>query len=47
MASRKWKYKDGIIPLIKEERDVKDFIFWTDYCTGQNKNKNLFTALIL
>ena len=31
--------------FIKSNRDVKDFVFWVDNCSGQNKNWFLFTAL--
>jgi len=31
---------------IKQERDIKEIIFWLDNCTGQNKNWCLFTAMI-
>lgn len=47
IASRKGEnITDAILALIKEERDVTDFIFWADNCTGQNKNWILFTALV-
>jgi len=35
ITSRKGKnITDAILALIKEERDVIDFIFWADNCTG-------------
>ncbi|KAJ8945522.1 hypothetical protein NQ314_009197 [Rhamnusium bicolor] len=37
---------DSILRVISEERDVSEFIFWADNCTGQNKNWVLYTALI-
>lgn len=37
---------DAILVLMKEEKYVKDFIFWADNCTGQNKNWILFIALV-
>jgi len=47
IASRKGEnITDAILALIKEERDVTDFIFWADNCTRQNKNWILFTALV-
>lgn len=47
IASRKEEnITDAILALIKEERDVTDFKFWADNCTGQNKNWILFTALV-
>lgn len=47
IAGRKGKnITDSILALIEQERDVTDFIFWCDNCTGQNKNWILFTALV-
>jgi len=37
---------DSILALISNQRDIKDFIFWADNCTGQNKNWTLYTALV-
>ncbi|CAH1711854.1 unnamed protein product [Aphis gossypii] len=37
---------DSILALISNQRDVQDFIFWADNCTGQNKNWTLYTALV-
>jgi len=37
---------DPILSIVREERDAKNFIFWADNCTGQNKNWVLFKALI-
>ena len=31
---------------VTSERDVKSFIFWMDNCSGQNKNRVLYTALV-
>ena len=31
--------------FIRANRDIEDFIFWVDNCSGQNKNWYLFTAL--
>lgn len=37
---------DAIFRVFEEERDVKEFIIWSDNCTGQNKNWILYTSLI-
>ncbi|KAL4107980.1 hypothetical protein QTP88_018248 [Uroleucon formosanum] len=37
---------DSILALISNQRDVQDFIFWADNCTGQNKNWTLYMALV-
>jgi len=46
IARKKGEILYCILALIKQERDVIDFIFWCDNCTGQNKNWILFTALV-
>ena len=33
------------ISFIRSNRDINDFVFWVDNCSGQNKNWYLFTAL--
>ncbi|KAG5883709.1 hypothetical protein JTB14_012415 [Gonioctena quinquepunctata] len=37
---------DAIFRVFEEERDVKEFIIWSDNCTGQNKNWILYTSLV-
>ena len=33
------------ISFIRSNRDINDFVFWVNNCSGQNKNWYLFTAL--
>ena len=33
------------IHFVRENHDIQSFIFWADYCSAQNKNWFLFTAL--
>ena len=33
------------ISFIRSNRDINDFVFWVDNCSGQNKNWYLFAAL--
>ncbi|KAG5880926.1 hypothetical protein JTB14_035147 [Gonioctena quinquepunctata] len=37
---------DAFFRVFEEERDVKEFIIWSDNCTGQNKNWVLYTSLV-
>lgn len=37
---------DAIFRVFHEERDVNEFILWSDNCTGQNKNWILYTSLV-
>lgn len=38
---------DSILRVIEQERDIKEFIFWADNCTAQNKNWILYTAFVI
>ncbi|KAG5863393.1 hypothetical protein JTB14_015150 [Gonioctena quinquepunctata] len=35
-----------LMPFFEEERDVKEFIIWSDNCTGHNKNWILYTSVV-
>ena len=34
------------VSFIRKNRNTKDFIFWLDNCSAQNKNWHLYTALV-
>jgi hypothetical protein len=41
------EYTSTFYAAIKQERDVKHFVYWLDNCSGQNKNWTLFSALTI
>ena len=32
--------------FLQQNRDINNFVFWADNCSGQNKNWFLYTALV-
>lgn len=38
---------NAFLSLIKKERDVHDFVSWTDNCASQNKNWCLYNAMVI